>query len=156
HMIHPHLKNAVTIPQNWPHKSEQYLVKTAEKTLAFATTKKVFEDQAAQDLRKAGFKVIRFPGRFDIFPGGEPHLQPITNFFNMISLTTPKDQRIVIALGCPAESGLGLNLQEHFIKMLQAGGVKCEVVFLNYEQTQLSLRTNGGISCRTKNIGLLL
>ncbi len=116
---------------------------------AKAELKKRFEDRAQTELEAAGFRVIRFPGKFDLnVPFGAP--VPITNFFNCVMATTPNGKRIIVALGCPPGE-IGDDLKRLFLQMLTDCHVQCDhVFFLNYIASQESLRSHGGISCRTK------
>jgi hypothetical protein len=120
--------------------------KTTSMTKEFAVAKKQFEDKAAEDLEKHNFKVIRFPGKFDLeTPNGTI---PITNFFNFVSATAPDGKKILVAMGCP-NPNIGIDLKKLFHEMT-ASLKYDDIIFLDYEATRASLLTDGGISCRTK------
>ena len=107
--------------------------------------KKMLEDKAAADLEAQGFQVVRVPGRFEFEHYSR---ESKMNFFNMVTATTPNDEKIIIAMGVPSEKYVTL-----FMKMIEIGGVDVKAVyFLDPHHSEQSLQLHGGISCRAKTI----
>lgn len=129
------------------HKFSQKLQEQAkEAKLRRAKGKKIFEDITAENIEQHDFKVIRVPGRFDYQIPQSANTVPSMNFFNMVTATTPKGEKIIIAMGVIDE-----KFSSEFIKMVNLGGIK-ELYFLNLKESSFCLERHGGISCRAKVI----
>ena len=116
--------------------------------------KKVFEDEASRQLQEKGFKIIRYPGRFEVYFPKTPEPAPLMNFFNMVTANTPGGKNLIISMGCP-DLSCGYNFNALFFEMLRSGGVspdQIEIIFLDFKDSQESLMFNGGISCRVKTM----
>lgn len=116
-----------------------------------AEKNKVAEDVAALDLQKNGFEVIRFAGVFQDISKDEPENHR-TNLFNYLSMTTPKNKRVIIALGCSEE------YQTHFRTMIRDHCEKSvdQIHFLDQKQSEALLAKKGGVHCLTKYLQELL
>ena len=120
--------------------------------------KSKFEQEAVEQLKKfEKFNVIQFPGRFEMYLPEIPEAFSLMNFFNMLTVTTPQKERLIITMGCPEEKINNISFKELFFDMIKPiKDIKDEnVIFLDYENSQKSLYTQGGISCRVKTLASL-
>jgi hypothetical protein len=101
------------------------------------------EDVTERELRELGFNVVRVPGRFNY-----NIKTPVMNFFNMVTAETPSGKNIAVMLGCKGEyaESFEQTLRKYSDREID------NVYFLDEKSTQECLRSEGGISCRTKTI----
>lgn len=115
-----------------------------EKLRMKAIIEQRYEDATETDLKAAGFEVIRVGGRFDDLQMPSPEIHKV-NFFNFVSMTTPANKRIVIAMGCNDA------FKKEFKKMIgnYVDSVD-EIHFLPQDDSERLLNLTGGIHCLTK------
>lgn len=112
---------------------------------AMSQFRKRFEDIAADQLEKQGFKVVRYPGRFN-----HSLSEPAMNFFNMVTATTPSDEKLLVTMApidktyeesfrdVIAKHGSEKNAHIHFVESLA--------------DSKACLGDNGGLACRGKGV----
>jgi hypothetical protein len=125
-------------------RAAEILTRFVDQEVQQAPARKRLEDITARNLEGQGFTVVRVPGRFHYSEN-----VPAMNLFNFVAVKTPRDQNLVVMMGC-----IDNEYEERFkATFIQHSDQKIdEFHFLSLKTSQDCLVRGGGVSCRTKTI----